>query len=134
MRKRSHTYLAVDDVRQVSIEGLSGRPYLDKMQHGQRIVEGADPIRIVGETDRVYLQTPDTIRVNGSPGSAIDVSKTSSLATVLWNPWIAKARAMADFGDDEWPQMLCIESANCADHALTLEPGQQHTMSATLAG
>ncbi len=40
---------------------------------------------------------------------------------------------MADFGDDEWPAMLCIETANAADNALTLEPNASHTMSASIS-
>jgi glucose-6-phosphate 1-epimerase len=40
------------------------------------------------------------------------VSKQGSQTTVVWNPWTKKSAAMPDFGDDEWPQMLCIETAN----------------------
>jgi glucose-6-phosphate 1-epimerase len=41
----------------------------------------------------------------------------------VWNPWIAKAAAMPDFGDDEWTGMLCIEAGNVRESAVTLEPG-----------
>jgi glucose-6-phosphate 1-epimerase len=61
------------------------------------------------------------------------VSKRGSASTVVWNPWTAKAKAMADFGDDEWPGMLCIETANAADNVVTLAPGARHTMRATVA-
>jgi glucose-6-phosphate 1-epimerase len=61
------------------------------------------------------------------------ISKTGSATTVLWNPWVAKARAMPDFGDDEWPRMLCVETANAGEQALTLAPGATHAMTATLA-
>ena len=56
-------------------------------------------------------------------GRRIRVAKTGSLASVVWNPWIAKSRAMPDFGDDEWPGMICIETVNAADNAVTLPPG-----------
>jgi len=128
-----HTYLAVTDVRLLKIAGLSGRDYLDKMQAGQRIRQGPDAITIVGETDRVYLATRDTVTVTESTGRQLVLAKTRSDATVVWNPWIAKAKSMADFGDDEWPSMLCIETANAADHAVTLAPGEQHVMSATIS-
>ena len=39
---------------------------------------------------------------------------------------------MADFGDDEWAEMLCIETCNVLDGAITLAPGQAHVMSATV--
>ena len=38
--------------------------------------------------------------------------------------------ALPDFGDDEWPGMICVETANAADSAVTLAPGQTHRMSA----
>jgi len=134
-----HTYLAVSDIRNVSLDGLAGRDYLDKMDHAQRKTQDVSPFQLVGETDRVYLNTPDTVIVTDPAGSAakgprmIAVSKQGSATTVVWNPWIAKAAAMADFGDDEWPGMLCIETANVAENALSLEPGQSHTMTSAIA-
>jgi glucose-6-phosphate 1-epimerase len=56
-----------------------------------------------------------------------------SANAVVWNPWIAKAAAMGDFGDDEWTQMVCVETCNVLDGAVTLEPGQSHAMVATVA-
>ena len=29
---------------------------------------------------------------------------------VVWNPWAEKAAAMSDFGDDDYPFMLCVEA------------------------
>jgi glucose-6-phosphate 1-epimerase len=48
---------------------------------------------------------------------------------VVWNPWTAKAAAMPDFGDDEWPNMVCLETANVLNNAITLGAGEEHTMS-----
>lgn len=127
-----HTYFAVADVRQLAIHGLTGREYLDKVQKGARLLQGDQPITITGETDRVYLDTPDTVTVKEADGRTITVAKSGSLATVVWNPWIAKAKAMADFGDDEWPGMLCIETANAATNAVTLAPGAEHVMTALI--
>jgi glucose-6-phosphate 1-epimerase len=62
----------------------------------------------------------------------IVVSKSGSATTVVWNPWIAKAKAMPDFGDDEWPLMVCVETANAGASAVTLLPGAVHVMTATI--
>ena len=128
-----HTYLTVSDVRQVTIEGLAGREFIDKVDGAKRKTQ-AGAIKIEGETDRVYLNTHDTVLVNDRAfgGRAIEVSKQNSDATVVWNPWVAKAKAMADFGDDEWPAMACVETANAADCAVTLEPGATHVMHAAV--
>lgn len=126
-----HTYLAVADVRNCSIEGLSGRTFIDKVDGTKRKVQEAGPMKITGETDRVYLDTTDTVTVSDpGTGRRIVLSKQGSASTVVWNPWADKAKAMSDFGPDEWPRMLCIETANAADNRITLAPGGRHTMRA----
>ncbi len=129
-----HTYFAVRDVHAVSVTGLAGTEYLDKVDRLARKREGDAPIRIAGETDRIYLQTEATCTIHDPGlGRRIEVAKTGSRSTVLWNPWIDKARAMPDFGDDQWPEMLCIETANVGESAVDLEPGSHHTMTAVIS-
>jgi glucose-6-phosphate 1-epimerase len=127
-----HTYLAVGDIKQVSVEGLStGSKYIDKVG-GINTREQSDPvIRFTGETDRVYLDTTSTCVVNDpSMRRKIEIAKSGSNATVVWNPWMNKAKAMPDFGDDEWPGMVCIETVNAAKNAVELVAGATHSMTA----
>jgi glucose-6-phosphate 1-epimerase len=35
---------------------------------------------------------------------------------------------MPDFGDDEWPEMICVETANVGDSAFRLSGGETHHM------
>jgi glucose-6-phosphate 1-epimerase len=60
------------------------------------------------------------------------VAKENSLATVVWNPWVQKARAMADLGNGEWTQMVCVEACNVSAFAVEVAPGQQHCMKAII--
>ena len=128
-----HTYFSVSDVKQVSIEGLAGVSYFTAVPTPHTETESAAPIRITAETDRVYLNTQSTC-VAHDPGwqRKLVVEKTGSNASVVWNPWIAKAKAMPDFGDDEWPFMLCIETCNVRENAVTLASGQSHKMGAVI--
>ena len=127
-----HTYLAVGDVRKVSIDGLANHRFIDKVDGAkQKTQTGA--IAIEGETDRVYLDTTDTTTIADPTWSRqIHIKKSGSNTTVVWNPWIAKAKAMPDFGNDEWPNMLCVETANAASDAVTLASGATHEMRAVL--
>ena len=51
---------------------------------------------------------------------------------MVWNPWVEKSRALNDLGDDEYTRLLCLEPANAADDAVTLAPGESHTLSLAL--
>ena len=128
-----HTYLAVSDVRQCRVSGLEGTAFVDKTAAGARRPGEPAPIVVAAETDRVYLGTEAAVTVEDAAWARrIVVSKTGSRTTVVWNPWVAKAKAMPDFGDDEWPGMLCVETANAVEDAVTLAPGASHTMTATI--
>jgi glucose-6-phosphate 1-epimerase len=114
-----HTYFAVGDARRATVEGLENVEYLDKTDAFKRKRQPAEPIRFEAETDRVYLNTRSTCVLRDPVlERTITVEKEHSDTTVVWNPWIAKAKAMADFGDDEWPSMVCVETANVGDAAV----------------
>lgn len=128
-----HSYLAVSDVRAVTIEGFGGVRYADKLDGGEVMEQAAAVVAFTGETDRVYLDVPEVCVLN-DPGMArkIEIRSRASRDTVVWNPWVDKARRMADFGDTEWPGMVCIETANIGGNGIELAAGGVHTMSATL--
>ena len=128
-----HTYLAVSDARQVGITGLAGTEYLHTVGTPRVETEGTAPIRITAETDRIYRNTRATCVVD-DPGwrRQLVIEKSGSDSTVVWNPWIAKAKAMVDFGDAEWPAMLCIETCNVREQAVVIAPGQAHAMGAVI--
>jgi glucose-6-phosphate 1-epimerase len=128
-----HSYFAVSDVRQVRIRGLEGVGFVDKTAAMARRPGETEPIAIAAETDRVYLETTGTVTIE-DPGwrRRIVVAKSGSATTVVWNPGVAKAKAMPDFGDEEWTGMVCVETANAMGDAVTLAAGASHVMTATL--
>lgn len=41
------------------------------------------------------------------------ITRTDLHDTVVWNPWIEKAKGMADFApDDAYKNMICVESGS----------------------
>lgn len=128
-----HSYLAVGDIRAVGITGLENTTYIDKVDGMTRKRHGAEPLRITGETDRVFLGTRARCVVDDRAlDRRLSVDKTGSATTVVWNPWMARAAGIADLEPDDWRRMVCVETANAADDAVTLEPGGRHVMTATL--
>lgn len=45
-----------------------------------------------------------------------------SISTVIWNPWSDQAREIGDLGDDEYPNMLCVEAGHVSTPVILL-PG-----------
>ena len=128
-----HTYFTAGDVRQVAVAGLKGATYIDKVDGGSRKTQAEDVVTIGAETDRLYLDTGAEVTLTDPVlGRRIRVAKTGSRSTVVWNPWVAKSKAMPDFGDDEWPGMICVETCNAASAGVTLAAGQTHAMTAIL--
>jgi glucose-6-phosphate 1-epimerase len=125
-----HSYFAVNDIRQVTIEGLDGAPLLERAPHtGNDSAQQVGPVTFTRETDRVYASLATLAIVDPAGRRTIGMAKDGSANTVVWNPWTDKAAAMADFGDDEWPHMVCVETANVLQHTVTLGAGNTHTMS-----
>ena len=128
-----HTYLAVGDVRAVAVTGLENTTYIDKVDGMTRKRQGTEPLRLTGETDRVFVGTRSRCVVEDRVlARRLLVDKTGSATTVVWNPWSTKAAGIADLDPDDWRRMVCVETANAADDAVTLEPGQRHVMTATI--
>lgn len=129
-----HTYFTVGDIGAVSVHGLKGVNYLDKVDGFAPKTESHDAIRVSSEVDRVYLNTPATVEIRDpSLGRKILVEKSGGASTVVWNPWIAKSQQLSDFGNEEYLRMVCVESGNVASDKLTLAPGQSTALRVDLS-
>ena len=126
-----HTYLAVADVRQVSVRGLEASPSVDRLT-GETIAPTGAALTLHGETDRLLTQPGELVVEDPAGSRLLTVRSTASANAVVWNPGPVKAAAMADVGDDEWPEMICVETCNVADGRVTVAPGATHTMAATI--
>ncbi len=128
-----HSYFAVSDIRFIDLLGLDATEYFDKLAGGHIAVQRGE-LRFTSETDRPYLDTSATCTiVDPGKSRSIVVEKRGSSTTVVWNPWIAKARRMEDFGDDEWQGMICVETANALKNSVSLGPGESHSISTTIS-
>jgi glucose-6-phosphate 1-epimerase len=107
-----HTYFRCDAQKSM-VRGLHGCEYLDSLKGRQRFTQSDEAVSFDGEVDRIYLgasQSPLSL-VDSSHSRTFSVAALNMPDTVVWNPHIAKAKAMADFDDDEWLEMVCIEPA-----------------------
>lgn len=120
-----HSYFRVEDVRRVTVEGLAGVRYVDKVADGAEREETSAGLSIDGETDRVYLDAPDLLRIADAVGGrVIEIHKRGFADAVVWNPWEDGAAALPDFADDEYLGMVCVEAAQVG-RPVSLEPGER---------
>jgi glucose-6-phosphate 1-epimerase len=115
-----HTYFQISDIDDIRITGLKSSGYFDKVKNAGSL-ESAPAIQFVGEVDRIYFDTTSAVEIE-DPGfkRVIRVKKSGSNSTVVWNPWIEKSKRMADFGDEEYRTMVCVESGNVAKNKISL--------------
>ncbi|MEO8617250.1 MAG: D-hexose-6-phosphate mutarotase [Luteolibacter sp.] len=127
-----HTYFQIGAIDSISIKGLTGCSYIDKVLDGT-FTETAESIRIESEVDRVYFDTTAAVEIiDAQLRRKIFVTKSGSNSTVVWNPWIAKSQRMPDFGNEEYLHMVCVESGNVANDRVTLAPGSQAAIKVVL--
>ena len=127
-----HSYYTVGDVRRIAIHGLDGCDYLDKVEGFKRKTQHG-PVTIEGETDRVYLDTAAACVIEDPAlDRRIGIAKAGSRTTVVWNPWAEKAKQIADFDDQEYLSMVCVETANADTDVAIVAPGGEHRLSAVI--
>jgi len=125
-----HTYFHVKDVHEITLAGLDGTHYIDKVD-GFKVKPQIDgPMHITGPTDRVYGNTTATCTIT-DPGfkRAVTIEKAGSETTVVWNPW----KEMPDVQPDGWHEFACCETVNAGDQTVTLGPGKARAMEAHIA-
>lgn len=125
-----HTYFSISHIGQVSIEGLDEKRYLDQLDGLKtKYQEGA--LRIDQEVDRIYLESGGAISLldrGWNRKIKLTTDPQASNSTIVWNPWIDKAAKMADFNDEGYQHMVCIETANAADDVRQIKPGERHSL------
>lgn len=125
-----HSYFSVANVERAALLGLQGASYLDKVSGMAEFTEQAAELAFSGETDRVYESAATCIIVDRArtPEREIQIEKSNSGATVVWNPWAEKAAQMSDVGASAWRRMLCVESANVGRSQVSLSPRNTHQL------
>ncbi|KAI7848714.1 galactose mutarotase-like domain-containing protein [Circinella umbellata] len=110
-----HTYFNAPNIADVTVDGLKSLHFIDKVANGITESETRDQVTINSEVDRIYCNVPNHLQVNFGKDYSISIEKTGLNDTVVWNPWIDKSKAMGDFNDEEYHNMICVEVGSVAD-------------------
>eukprot|EP00158_Paraphelidium_tribonemae_P003261 Partr_v1_DN26007_c0_g1_i1_m702 putative aldose 1-epimerase len=120
-----HTYFAVGDISQVKVVGLEGRKLFDKVANAER-TESRKEVVISSETDCIYRhggEKPLSIHEGGK--HLLTIESVNFRDAVVWNPWVEKAKAMSDFGSDQYSKMICVELGTVDVPPVSLEAGKE---------
>lgn len=132
-----HSYFAVGDVEQVSVSGVDGLRYADKLEGGRHAQAGdwrLDEPRDPGRSDRIYEDAGSRFVLTDPVGRCrITVETRGSRSLVIWNPGEAGAAAIADMPPRGWREFLCVETANAGEDVVRLVPGAEHRLGQRLS-
>jgi len=107
-----HTYFKVPDIENTILSGFENCSFLDALTKENHKQIGS--ISIAENVDRIYSNTSDEHKV-AYDNISIEIRKSGLPDTVVWNPWIEKAKAMGDFDDEEYKEMVCVEAGKVVD-------------------
>ena len=132
-----HNYFAVSHAARVTIEGLDGLPYQDRLRDMATAVQHG-PFALDQACDRTYYHstgqpTHRYTLIDPVWQRRIVIDTQGSQSVVVWNPGSEGARKMADVPDDGWQDFFCIEAANAGPNVIALAAGEEHRLGQILS-
>ncbi len=135
-----HNHMALND-EMCHVHGFEGYAVDDKVS-GTKYILGSDPVTIPKNIsiDRVYSPTMDgaidlSLKITAGPSNNLSLTACGEVngvkvpvSGVVWNPHQENAMAMADFGDDQYHDMICVEPGLLNDVPL-LDGGKKASFS-----
>ena len=115
-----HSYLRVDDIAQVRLQGLDGCARWDAVADVHGTQQG--PITFAGEYDSVFAAAPAPMQLHDG-AHRLEIAQSPSMGqTVVWNPGAALCARLSDMPAGGHAHMLCVEAAQI-DTQVVLAPG-----------
>ena len=119
-----HSYFPTSDIHNTKILGAEKQNYVDALDLW-KTKQQVESIAIKKEVDRIYFGKSDYRILTPEHATCV---KSNSLSSVIWNPWINKSKRLSQFSDNAYQSMLCIESANALEDAVSLPSLKSHTL------
>lgn len=116
-----HSYLAVDDLAQATVEGLQGCDYEDSANGGTLHRQHDYLVGFDGETDRIYNDVVAPL-VLADGAHRLDIEHEGFGDAIVWNPGEHLAARIADLAPGEHRRFACVEAGQVLQ-AVTLAPG-----------
>lgn len=123
-----HTYFHVGDIEQVTVKGLEGCDYFDKLDQGRQKTQ-KDVVAIAQEVDRVFVDVDkDLMLADPVLKRRVLIHAPNTSTAVVWNPWAETSRKMSDLADDAYRHFICVEAGNIAFDLIQVPAGEQASL------
>lgn len=122
---------SIGDIKDVTLAGVSGHNYLD-------LHEGISPKRLhtdayfVGPTKMQFTDISTFELVDPRKRREVHFELHGTRSTTFWTPWNKPCNETSTRTLPDWEHFLRVETASAGSTAISLNPGQSHTVSATI--
>jgi len=119
-----HTYLNIEDIHKVQVQGLENKPFYNKINNSFDNVQESS-LDFHTEVDRVYHQLTQAL-VFEDEEQTLKVETFGSNTVVVWNPGSEFKQIFSDLSS--YKKMLCLESANTLEDEVELHQDEVHVL------
>lgn len=130
-----HAYFKTGDATRTRVLGLDGCRYIDKAAGANDAIgHQQGPVIFGAEVNRIYENVgPELTIEDPALGRRVRIRGRNSRTCVVWNPWVATARAMDDLDDEDYRRFVCVETVNTASEQVEVAPGTECSLGAEYA-
>ena len=127
-----HSYFTISAIENISIEGLAKTSYHNQLT-GTDGFQEEEILKITEPTTRHYFNTEATCLIYDPVfRRAINVEKSGSKTTTVWNPGAEFCEKIGDLPDDSYHEFVCVETGNSYEDFVRLAPGETHETTAII--
>jgi glucose-6-phosphate 1-epimerase len=117
-----HTYLRVDDLPLLRVQGLADAAYRDRSAGDRPGRQAEAELALQGDVDRIYSPAPRQVAVC-EPGRVIRIGLNGGFGDlVVWNPGAERCARVPDLPPDGYRHFVCVEAARIV-LPVELQPG-----------
>ena len=126
-----HSYLNVGNIVDCSIEGLANN-YIDSLKKTKC---NSTEKRLITDKaiDSIYSTSEQNIIVNDDKNKRkITVKNAGNDSVVVWNPWKEGASLLVDMQEEDYQNMLCVESSITSENGILINAGNTHILETSI--
>ena len=121
-----HSYFNISSIEEIAIVGLKDTRYQNQLDSGDYI-QKEENLEIHKPTTHHYYNTESPcVIIDPYFGRRIQIEKSNSRCTTVWNPWEETCKEIVDMPDDAYQTFVCVETVNSINDEIRVAPGEAY--------